>query len=99
MPQYRAAIVTGPRGPFAIVELTKDQQLRLSTDDRQQVARCFKEQHPNLPVVFVTASPSTLHAIHGFEVTDELQACINAHHPAAVPWTHFDHQPGATGPN
>ncbi len=38
--------------------------------------------------MFVAASPSTLHAIHGFEVTDELQQCLQSHHPGVLPWTH-----------
>ena len=87
---YRAAILTGPRGPFAVIELTADQERRLSADDRRQVSRCFKEKHHNLPVVFVTASPSTLHAI---------QACLRSHRPAVLPWVPFEHGPAAAGPN
>ena len=95
MSKYRAAIVSGPRGPFGIVELTEAQQRQLSPDDRKQVAHCFKERHPDLPVVFVAASATTLHAIHGFEVTDEVQTCLDGHHPAVLPWTSFEHQPVA----
>lgn len=95
MSKYRAAILPGPRGPFAVIELTAAQQQQLSADDRQHMTRCFKDRHRNMPVVFVTASPSTLHAIHGYEVTEDLQQCLCTHNPTVLPWMHFDHQPAA----
>jgi nitrate reductase cytochrome c-type subunit len=92
MSKYRAAIVAGPRGPFAVVELTEGQQRQMSPDAREQVARCFKERHRNLPVVFVTASPSTLHAMHGVDVSDDLERCLDAERPDLLPWMYFDAQ-------
>ncbi len=90
MPDYRAAILVGPRGPFAIVEVTERQHQRLTPDDRQQVARCLREKHRNLPVVFVVAGASTLHAIHGIDVTDDVQSCLGTYRPQGVPWVTYE---------
>ena len=97
MPVSRAAIVSGPRGPFGVIELTEGQQGQLSAEARERVARCFKDRHRNLPVVFVTASPSTTHAMHGLDVTDELNRCLATAPPDVVPWMHPD-APAAANP-
>ena len=91
MPHYRAAILSGPRGPFAVVELPEHQQRQLSADDRRAMTHCLREQHGTIPVVFVTASPSTLHAIHGQEIETDLDACLSSHRAEAVPWMPFAH--------
>ena len=98
MSQYRAALLAGPRGPFAVVELTEGQQRQLSADDRQALTGCVRKQHGTIPVVFVTASPSTLHAIHGDEMTVDLQECLSCHRHDAVPWLILDHGTTAAPP-
>ena len=95
MSQYRAAILSGPRGPFAVVELTAAQQRQLSADDRRAVTGCVRDRHGTIPVVFVTASPSTLNAIHGQEVTEDVLDCLSTHCPTAVTWQPIDHPPAA----
>ena len=100
MPQFRAAILSGPRGPFAVVELTAAQQRRLSADDRRQLTACVRQRHGSIAVVFVTASPSTLNAIHGQEMDAEVLNCLSTHEVAKVPWETLDHPAGdaaATG--
>lgn len=93
MDQCRAAILTGPRGPFVIVELTERQHGQLSGDDRQRIVRCFRDKYRNLPVIFVTAGASTLHAMHGVEVTEELRSCLKTQPTALYPWHQFEPTP------
>ena len=57
MPHYRAAILSGPRGPFAVVELTAAEQGKLSADDRRALTGCVRKQHGTIPVVFVVGQP------------------------------------------
>ncbi len=91
MSEYRAAILSGPRGPFAVVELTPQLHRRLTPEERRRVVERLRESHRNLPVVFVVASASTLHAIHGVDVTDVVQPCLETPPHGAIPWVRFDH--------
>ena len=97
MSDYRAAILTGPRGPFVVVELTERQRAQLTADDRQALTGCVRKHHGGLPVVFVVASPSTLHAIHGQEMEVDLHDCLSTHRGDGVAWQPFAHPAESSG--
>ena len=91
MPQYRAAILHGPRGPFAVVELSPDQHQRLTGDARAALTGCVRQHHGAVPVVFVTAGASTLHALDGQDVTAETQQCLSDHCSTRLSWADIHH--------
>ncbi len=87
--RYRAAIVQGPRGPFAVLELSDAVAATLSADDRADVARCFKSKHQNIPVVFVDAHPNMLQAAMGEPVDEDLTQCMSEHRREHLEWLEF----------
>ena len=87
--RYRAAIVQGPRGPFAVLELSDAVAAILSAGERADVARCFKSKHQTPPFVFDDAHPSMLEAAMGEPVDEDLTQCMNAHRREHLEWLEF----------
>ena len=90
--RLQAAILDGPNGKFAVLRAHPDQgETPVSNEERQAVARCFKQRHNNIPVAFLANEPSGLRLLSYEDVTQELERCMrDVMHDTGTHWQEFD---------
>ena len=90
--RLQAAILDGPNGKFAVLRANPDQgEMPVSTEERQAVARCFKQRHNNIPVAFLANEPAGLRLLSYEDMTTELERCMrDVMHSSDTRWQEFD---------
>ena len=90
--EVHAAILDGPKGQFAVLRAKPDDgEQPISTEQRRDIARCFKERHNNIPVAFLANEPSGMRLLGYEDATDDLEECVRklGADESSLPWKEF----------
>ena len=89
--RLHAAILDGPRGPFAVLRAHPEQgETPVNDDARRAIAQCFKERHGNIPVAFLANEPTGLRLLGYEDATPDLQQCVQQVTSPDVAWQDFE---------
>jgi hypothetical protein len=90
--KLHAAILEGPAGQFAVLRVHPERgEMPVSAEARQEISKCFKERHGNIPVAFLSNEPSGLRLLGYEDATEDLQECLRTVEAAPdTQWQDFE---------